>query len=51
MPEWFEAPGWGLVFAAWTLALAVGLLIAVFLVCTDFKDRRARRERERRRED
>lgn len=47
--NWFEVPGWGLVFAAWTLAFAVGLLIAAFLVWVDFKNRRERRRRDRRR--
>ena len=43
MPELFETPGWGLVFASWALAAAVGLLSVVATALVSLRGRSKRR--------
>lgn len=45
MSEWFEAPGWGVVFAAWTLSAAIGAVVVAAAALLALRGR-ARRRRE-----
>ncbi len=43
MEEWFAIPGWGLVFAAWLLTGAVGVLIVAVAALSAWRGRQKRR--------